>query len=440
MHPVAIASVLFVFSLSCNTTEVPPPPEPGRSITLSLEDVGVTEAWIQVTVSAEVSDRVTVLERDNQPIDTTLISSADTLVFDDELGPARVYEYRSYYLDGSSDEDTSDVLQVATLDTTSHQMIWQIDTLGDGSSSILYDVAIISESSVWTVGEVFLNDSSGEIDPVQYNAAQWDGAQWDIMRVMFPVCDVNGNEVGASPFTSNSVFAVASSNVWMSSGATVVHWNGSVFDRICLAPGLVLGSLLEIWGTEAGIYVVGRGGTVITNTGGDWRRVESGTTTDIVDVRGYPNPSDTGLKALAVASSPEETRIISLSGGTARDTLDWPTMDRLSGVWIDEGSVVYVSGAGIWRHRGSVWNQMSGLPEQVFLTAVRGTGENDIFAVAWRGIVTHFNGVRWHQYTEISENFNFTAVAVSEDLVVAVGFTGGLFSDKAVALVGRRFP
>src|SRR5512134_934809 len=98
MRKSAVSSVLFtfVFSLSCNTTEVPPPPGQIRSITLSVEDVGVTEAWIRVTPSPTVSARTVVLERDNQPIDTILISSVDTLVFDDELGPGRLYEFRSY--------------------------------------------------------------------------------------------------------------------------------------------------------------------------------------------------------------------------------------------------------------------------------------------------------------------------------------------------------
>lgn len=437
MRKSAVASVLFtfVFSLSCNTTEVPPPPGQGRSITLSVEDVGVTEAWIRVTPSPTVSARTVVLERDNQPIDTILISSVDTLVFDDELGPGRLYEFRSYVLGGSSAEDTSHVLQVATLDTTSHQMIWQVDTLGDGSSSILYDVAIINDSVVYAVGEIFVKDSLGNWVNPPYNLARWNGWAWESSTILY-------NYQGQNVYVQlQSLLAYHLSSIWVG-GNGLMHWNGERFEEVEI-PSAVWGtSLITGIGqiSTSALYIVGQTGSIAQYDNGSWRLVESGTTTDVVDVWGDPNPSGTGLKTLAVASSPEETKIIFLSGGTARDTLDWPTMDRLSGVWIDKGSVVYVSGAGIWRHRGSVWNQMSGLPEQVFLTAVRGTAENDIFAVAWRGIVTHFNGVSWHQYTEISEEFNFTAVAVSEDLVVAVGFTGGLFSDKAVALVGRRIP
>ena len=46
-------------------------------------------------------------------------------------------------------------------DTTSHNFTWQTFTFGEHSSSTLYDVAIINDSSIWAVGEIYMNDSLG---------------------------------------------------------------------------------------------------------------------------------------------------------------------------------------------------------------------------------------------------------------------------------------
>jgi len=66
--------------------------------------------------------------------------------------------------------------------------------------------------------------------------------------------------------------------------------------------------------------------------------------------------------------------------------------------------------------------------------------ERGWLVVAWRGVLAHFNGVSWHQFSEIPTDYNFEAVAVSDNLVVAVGFTGGLSADRAAAIIGRRVP
>jgi len=60
-------------------------------------------------------------------------------------------------------------------DTTSHNFTFQTFTFGEHSSSVLYDVAIVNDSSIWAVGEIYLNDSLGQPDPIAYNSTHWDG-------------------------------------------------------------------------------------------------------------------------------------------------------------------------------------------------------------------------------------------------------------------------
>ncbi|MGB9664445.1 MAG: hypothetical protein ACPL25_05950 [Ignavibacteria bacterium] len=63
------------------------------------------------------------------------------------------------------------------MDTTSHEFSWEITYLGDGGSSVLYDVAIINENNIWAVGEIYMNDSLGRPEPNAYNAIHWDGTK-----------------------------------------------------------------------------------------------------------------------------------------------------------------------------------------------------------------------------------------------------------------------
>jgi len=50
------------------------------------------------------------------------------------------------------------------LDTTSHNFTWTLQRLGGASGSVLYDVAIINDTLTYAVGEMYLNDSTGQID------------------------------------------------------------------------------------------------------------------------------------------------------------------------------------------------------------------------------------------------------------------------------------
>jgi hypothetical protein len=69
------------------------------------------------------------------------------------------------------------------MDTTSHNFTWQIDTLGDGGGSVLYDVAIINNTLAYTVGEIYKRDSVGNWDPLPSGLALWNGRSWSSRKV-----------------------------------------------------------------------------------------------------------------------------------------------------------------------------------------------------------------------------------------------------------------
>ena len=78
-------------------------------------------------------------------------------------------------------------------------------------------------------------------------------------------------------------------------------------------------------------------------------------------------------------------------------------------------------------------------PSNTFYTGIRGSCENNVAAVGWGGVLSHFNGISWRTYTQIPSDFFFEAVAVSEDMIVAVGYTvNGVSADKAAVAIGKR--
>ena len=113
------------------------------------------------------------------------VSATDTLVIADSLFPLHTYNVRAYLIEDGLAGDSSNVIQITTMDTTSHQFTWQVDTLGDGASSVLYDVAIINDTLAYAVGEMYLRDTLGYFDPNAFNIAKWNGIRWQLKRLPF---------------------------------------------------------------------------------------------------------------------------------------------------------------------------------------------------------------------------------------------------------------
>lgn len=426
MRHLFLAAFLFA-TPSCDTSEPPSGGEP--SVQFAAVDASCTEVWLQVKILPGVPQRTIRIQRDSTVILNTTLTATETLVVDEGLLPNSQYNYNLSTQTESGEERVDS--RTRTLDTTSHNFTWEIDTLGI-SGSILYDVFIINDTLVYAAGEMYLRDSIGEVDPNAYNLAGWNGNTFELLRVQFlTFC----NQAGTGPYPTRSVFAFDEHDVRVTSGSQLVSWTGDSQTP----PACIPVSVSRLWGETSGsVYAVGVGGKIAYFNGLNWGNVSSGTTADMRDVSGY---SPSGRKIiLSLAFSPGETRILSLSPQSARDTLGWPIGQRLRGIWTSNGLTVYVSGPGIWRNTGSSWRQMSGAPQNQFLTGIRGTSENNFFAIAWQGVLSHFNGVSWHQYAEIPPNYNFEAIAVSNNLVVAVGFTGGLSADKAAVVIGRRNP
>jgi len=307
--------------------------------------------------------------------------------------------------------------------------MWQIDTIG--AQGVLYDVAIVNDTLIYAVGEIFLRDSTGQIDPQAYCVAVWNGAFWTPKRVY-----TSGNQLIP---TVRGIFAFTPTNVWLADGG-IHQWDGlssnasQSFGRIDLIGGSENGqSVDKLWGTgSSDLYGVGRAGMITHFDGTSWQKIESGTMVDLKDISGV-----IGGPILTVASSVGETSVLFLSSQTVIKSVPWPV--GLRSVWISPSGLSYLSGAGgIWKQRDSSWYIIKELSDTIFYGAIRGNAENDIFVNA--GTLAHFNGKTWQYYFEIPEDVRFYSISVRVNIVAAVGFTlkGGVFVDKAAIAVGRR--
>ena len=418
-----LCSGLSFLHLGCKDT----PPEPTKPATISLkaEDASCTEAWLKVSsTELPATIRLVQVAPTTRTKQTLRLISRDSLLIDEGLLPNRTYTYQLQKLaQDSSVIERSASVAVTTMDTTSHNFTWQIDTLGV-TSSVLYDVAIINDTLAYAVGEIFLRDSTGQIDPIFYNLAKWNGRQWSMTRVYYQ---------GTSLLHPTWILAFSERDMWIT---PVTHWDGSRFHDVAFDPVFSGVRTNKAWGTSSSnFYVVGDGGFIAHYNGATWQRVESGTNSNVNDVWG--NTALTPSMILAGASnrhSTGERKLLHIAPAGSVEALSWLQQQRLHTVWFVLPHKIFVGGGGLFVGTpSSRWQEVLDLP-LYFSTRVRGTTLNNIWVVGAFGLCGHFNGVSWKSFPEVSlQDGTLEGLSVTGTQVIAAGQVG----NKAVVVRGR---
>ncbi|MCX7759374.1 MAG: hypothetical protein N2169_07215, partial [bacterium] len=376
----------------------------------------------------------------------------DTLVIDEGLLPKREYRYKAYRVDKGVAVDSSMELIVRTMDTTSHEFSWEITYLGDGASSVLYDVAIINDTLAYAVGEISVRDSNGQWINPPYNMAQWDGKSWKLKRIMY-------NYQGSDYYAPlHSVFAFSENDYWVGSNQPM-KWNGTKWITFDLGSDIWNGWIKKIWGSNGNnVFIVGGNGAIAHFDGVRWRRIEitpesgqGGTDVDLTDVWGSPNGSI--VWATAYSDDRYETYLLRYSGidwNIAYDgTNSWyHTPDSISGVitsiWTNSKNKVFVgAGAGIFLCDVRLnWKSLLITPFgwlRTLPSRIRGEAINDIFIVGTYGFIGHYNGLTSKHYKDYwGPGLVFKSVSQKGNFVIAVGYLYGPIKSKATVFIGRR--
>ena len=332
----------------------------------------------------------------------------------------------------------------ANADTTSHNFVFQIDTLGDGNSSLLNDVCIIDENNIWAVGQIHLKDALGNFTP-PYNIARWDGNKWSLQRLALPQYNFDCTIAFFSSALATAVYGFSPATVILTDGASVLKWSGSQISHYPCIPLPMLGDgrIVKLWGTsENSFYAVGTKGIIFYYNGSSWQKLASGTTVDIQDIWGAVDGKTGQTTILAIASFINYGRGLDLLQiqGTTASKLDTAGLRiAQSSVWFTPGQSVYVVGDGLFsksKFTDARW-QLDGTQPSIYKRRIRGNSWNDFFIAGDFGLLSHYNGMTWKHYQ--GEKFPsffglWSSVAVNGNMIVAVGE----INDQAIGLRGKR--
>ena len=321
------------------------------------------------------------------------------------------------------------------IDTTSHNVIWTMTTLGNGNSSTLKDIAIINDTLAYAVGEIYLNDSTGRLDLTPYNLAIWNGFQWRLERAKVTY---NGNVI---TLPLEGAFAFSGTDIWLV-GSLPIHGDGkswNVYDiRATTDSGL---SVSRAWGTDSrNMYFVGRGGSIAHFDGTNWTKIQSGTKLDFYDIFGN------GAEIVAVAGEllvSYDRKIVSVSSGEALIVPDSGVYETQHSIWSPNPNVYFVAGNGLYSKDNiqskSPWQRLDTWQPSYYIFAIRGNGANDLFACGSYGEILHYNGSTWKSYRNnvALGNGDYNALAVRGNTVICVGED---MSGNAVIAQGNRAP
>lgn len=427
-----ISITLFILLFySCNTTE----PPSNQTLTLKLEDVTCTEAWIQLTtINLQLPATLNVIINNNVA-QVFNLSTQDSLLYIDSLLPNQTYKIHATM---QPYNNASNELSVTTMDTTSHNFTWQSWEFGQHSSSALYDVAIIDENNIWAVGEIYMFDSLGNPDPNAYNAVHWDGTKWELKRIYhYSQC----NPVDYPPF--RAIWAFSDTQIVLTSGGSIGWFNGKINKPDCSIRPLLTGSINKLWGSSSeDLYAVGNNGNIAHWDGVRWRKIESGTTLNINDIWGDYNETTGEWEILAVAANVYnslEKEVIKIKNSQSYKLSNFGIEEPLRGVWFKVNRKYYLVGSGTYMKTFLTENEWKGNPRDItnyFENAIRANSTNDVIVVGAFGEVLHFNGYSWKSFIHQTylPSGTYLSVDVKGNILVAVGWN----SRQAIITTGRK--
>lgn len=399
---------------------------------LTVKPVSAVEAALEIETYP--GSEITIY-RDDAEVFTFHLARRDTIVYDAGLEPATSYRWRITSRHPVTSRVQISEQQATTLDTTSSNFTWQTFSFGEHSSSVLYGVSIIDENNIWAVGEIHMNDSTGQADSRIYNAVHWDGNSWKLKRI---TVDFRGNLI-TPPL--NAIHSFSASDIWLSSGVPI-HGDGTNWTQFHLFDMNVLddtdGGIKSIWGKDNEIVFFGGAlGSFAHYDGQSWQKIETNTELDFYDIHGNP---EQGVVAVAAKRSESRDKMI-LRIKENLNTKSLPTAPipfSISGIWFNETGVSYLVGSGLFLKSKldspSPWKPIHQNITPYYLEAIDANGLNDIVTVGAFGEFLHFNGTKWTSFQSLFDGNLLADVAIQENITVAVGFEGR----QAFITIGKR--
>lgn len=331
-----------------------------------------------------------------------------------------------YYLCG---EDSTD----CCLETTSHAMTWEIDTIFTGFVNWAYDVAIINDTAIWVVGRFILDDHEDTLTTFEenFNLIKWDGEKWELKKIYNPEWSQTIGKI-------SSIFALNENDIWVGGPA---HYDGINWQFYREEDGWPLfgSSINTIWGSGPDdIFFGSSDGQINHWDGSGFERMDTPTEVHITDIHGT-GPNDVWAVGydLSIAKSTvihyDETEW-SLLYETGITT-GWISVDSsLSGnikqvqtyssnkneAWVLANNFgIYHTTVDEAPNANLIKIEYNGKP----FSKLRGKHPNDLFIAAHHSGMYHWNGVDIYEYLFPGDIY-INAMDMNKNQVIVIGFEG----------------
>ncbi len=420
----------------------PDPPiddEIPRITTISLEGFNTSCVGTDLKIAVEdtIGEWTFDLIRNDSLIMTSTVFQRDTIIHDGGLSPNTLYNYQAFWMDGATRKDTSNLLTVFTNDTTSHNFVWEIDTIGL-YGSFFTDAEIVNENDIWVVGKIVMDDPDSSFNGTgkeDFNAAHWNGNEWEILRIR------NVARV-------QEIQYFAENDIWFVQSGYPVHWDGNEWTLYHLHNMGLDVSALTLWGSSSdNMYFTGIDGGMVHYNGNEFTLMETEHEVRMLEMHGTPD----GEYVFAIGRDffdPAYSVAYQIHDGVV-ETLyycekTYPTNDTdlgaFSSVYVYSDTAYFVTRQGLWKYnyltRESSIDRVINNYEYNSLCI---KGLNDIFMKGGGGMYVHYNGATWDFNEELYDgtlNTLFTRAHYKGDMIVSTGhfntIPGGMIA------IGRR--
>jgi chitodextrinase len=388
------------------------------------------------------------LYRDGFNVFSTNVYQKDSVIIDGGLSPNTQYSYQAVWIYENSAIDTSENVIAQTMDTTSHNFVWEIDTLG-GYNSVIFDVNIVDENNIWVVGMIKIPDPDSSFNGTgweSFNAAHWDGNDWELLRLEY-------SDYGEA-IEGIAIIAFSENDILVSAG-TLFDWDGNEWNRWDIEIGTFPGGINTFWGTSSSnLYFVGRDGSIVHYDGSTFTEMESDTEVDLEDIDGTEDGQHVFVSGFNSSGYNNTSPLFHIHNGEVTkeyestypwgNETDWGRIEALEVI----GDTAYLS---TWGRDWIAYNYLTDeyiehnyntIPEfyGTRVVDISSNGINDITCIDATGEIIHFNGLNWKKNIEIHQTFS-GALSVKkskmkDDLVVFVGRNGAWIN--GIVVRGKR--
>ena len=433
---------LFTFAVLVLASCTPTEPQNNAAIIITAEDASCTEAWINLKLTSRIALPTAIkLFKNDSLVTSETVNSKDTTLFVENLLPNQTYSFYTTIEQLSNEAIKSNNLHITTMDTTSHDFIWESFTFGGvNGSSYLKDVAIINENDIWAVGEIHTaetdrwnEDSTKWVQP--YNVVHWNGQKWELKRIMFYTFCNQGHK---APYEARAIFHFSDDITAITSGSQITYLENGIQKRIDCIPV----SVNSIWGISSkDFYVVGQGGNIAHYNGSSWEKIESGTDLDFYDIYGQIYNDVPLIYAVAAKQSVSSDKaIVQIKNNSVKHLAVLGIPFSIRSIWFKPDKLLFIVGSGMYK-KYNLTSTSSWIPFQegitkYYLYSIDGENYNNIIACGSFGELLYFNGLNWVSYRNIT-SINAGAllsVKIKKNTIVAVGYD----NPKAKIFIGRK--